>query len=172
MRQYVLPFSGLKLGQHTYDFTMTKVYFDALAKLEETSEIYGLIDANIELKLTLEKQQNMLQFDFNFTGSIEVACDRCNDPLSVDASSSRKLIVKFGENDMEETDEIIVLQESEHKIDITHYIYEFITLALPAKRAHSIEDCNQEVIDQINHISEQNDSAPTDPRWDALKQID
>ena len=44
-----------------------------------------------------------------------------------------------------------------------------IVLAIPNKRVHeSEEDCNQDVLDELDDYESEEE---TDPRWDALKNL-
>jgi uncharacterized metal-binding protein YceD (DUF177 family) len=81
--------------------------------------------------------------------------------------------MKFGAEPGEESEDVIILAEKEYKVDISHYIYEFLTLHLPAKRVHGEDKdghslCNSDV---IRILEEHSDEQGSDPRWDALKKL-
>ena len=88
-----------------------------------------------------------------------------------------KLIVKFGDNQFEETDEILIIPEKEHQVNISQYIYEYIHLCLPLQRIHpeneaGESECNPDVLEKLNkHKNLRNPEEPIDERWNALKNI-
>lgn len=163
MKEFLIPFSGLKTGKHEFEFKIGHEFFEAFdqALLE---------DAELDVKLILEKMETMLILNLHAKGFTEVPCDRCGDLFKLPLESSERVIVKFGDEAFEQTDEIIVLKPEEHEIDISQRIYEMIVLNLPNKRVHKkLSDCNQEVLKKLNEINSSEDDI--DPRWEALKKL-
>ena len=90
LKQFVIPYSGLALGNHQFEFILGDKFFESI----EYSEIkHGQLLAVINL----EKQERMLVFDFDINGIVRVECDRCLDDLEIEVSDTERLIVKFGE---------------------------------------------------------------------------
>jgi uncharacterized metal-binding protein YceD (DUF177 family) len=163
---FVIPFSGLKPGKHEYSFVIDNEFFEHF----EYSELKA---GMLKVDLLLEKQENMLVLHFTIDGTVHVMCDRCLDYYDQPVSGTEQLIVKFGETSYEETDEIVVIPVTEHRINVGHFIYEYIHLLLPYKCVHPDDEngtsrCNQEVIDKLNITW---DDESTDPRWDDLKKL-
>ena len=114
----------------------------------------------------------MLVFDFVINGSINVICDRCLDNFDFLIDKQERLIVKFGEEFGEENDDIIIIPETEHQIDISSNLYEYIILMLPIKKTHPEDEngntmCNPEIIKKLNELSK----PEPDSRWDSLKGL-
>ncbi len=165
LAEYIIAFSGLKIGQHDFEYTLQDAFFDEFADAD-------FRNANVHLQVVLDKRESMLTFDFTFDGEVETDCDRCGDPLQMQVNGSGHLIVKFGSEELEQTDEILVIPEHESQLNIAQFAYEYIVLAMPIKRAHEIEDCNKEVIARLEeHSIDEQDVPETDPRWAALKQL-
>jgi len=163
MKEFIIPFSGLKTGKHEFKFKIDHTFFEAFdqALLE---------DANLNADLVLEKTESMLILNLNAKGFTHVPCDRCGDYFDLPIESSERVIVKFGDEEFEQTDEIIVLRPEEYEIDVSQRIYEMIVLNLPNKRVHqNPEDCNQEVLEKLNEINGPEEDI--DPRWEALKKL-
>ena len=83
-----------------------------------------------------------------------ITCDRCLDEFNFPVDYQTKLIVNFGKNKGEVTEEIITISESDHEINVAQYIYEFIHLALPMKKVHpddekGVSTCNGEVMKKL-----------------------
>lgn len=163
MKEFIIPFSGLKTGKHEFKFKIGHTFFEAFdqALLE---------DADLDVDLVLEKVETMLILNLQASGFLNVPCDRCGDMFKMPIECSERVIVKFGDEEFEQTDEIIVLRPEEYEIDVSQRIYEMIVLNLPNKRLHeNPEDCNQEVLKKLNEINSQEEEI--DPRWEALKKL-
>jgi len=166
LQNYVIPFSGLKPGAHQYDFEVDDRFFESFEDQE-------ISQGDIHVDLMLEKQERMLVLEFDIKGKVNIMCDRCLDLYDQPVSGKERLIVKFGEDYHEESEEVIVIPESEHQLDVSHYIYEFIHLLMPLKRVHpndeeGISSCNLDITGRME--AHENDKS-TDPRWDALKNL-
>ena len=86
--------------------------------------------------------------------------------------TQEKLIVKFGTENYQETEEILVLADSEYELNVASNIYEFIMVNMPQKRVHDEGLCNQAVIDELEKIEyKEKEDKDIDPRWSGLKNI-
>lgn len=165
MVEYIIPIKDLSLGSHRYTYKIDDAFF---ADFEHLDADKGLLNLVVDLMV----ESNLLDFRFHFTGYIELLCDRCLDDLKLNVENNFRLIVKYGEQFEEISEEVIIIPSSESNIDLCQFVYEYINLMLPIKKVHSGSDlrgdkCNKEMINQINKYSRQK----SDPRWDALKKI-
>lgn len=166
LEEFVIQFSGLKEGFHSFQFDIERSFFECFEW--EVPE-----SANIHVDLEFEKKVNMLVLDFDISGTITVPCDRCATPVDVEVEHSERLMVKFGEQDLDD-ESIVVLHDTAHQIDVSRMIHEFIELGTPRKRAHEEEeDCDQQALDALDQYTllEEDKNEPIDPRWEALKKL-
>lgn len=164
--QFIIPYAGLKLGEHQFNFEITDEFF-------KKYDYSDLRKGNIQVGLILEREERMLILNFDIDGSVEVVCDRCLDLYDQVIHGEEHLFFKFGDDFHEESDEIIVIQGSGNKIDVGHYIYEFINLLLPYRLVHPDNEngesgCNKEFLQELE---EQIPHDEVDPRWEALKKL-
>ena len=89
-----------------------------------------------------------------------------------------KLIVKVGGNDnTNDDDDIITIAANEHQLDLSQYLYEYITLSLPIKRTHPLDkkgkpSCDKKMLKQVQQfLTKEEKTESTDPRWNDLKKI-
>ena len=165
LSEYNINFASLKQGIHLYEYKINDTFFQIFECNEFTS-------ADFKVKLTFEKQSTMLLLGFKIKGSIEVPCDRCLDEVKLKIKGEENLIVKFGDEDYDDTDDLVVLPENEHQINIAKYIYEYIQINVPQKRAHKKKECNQEVIEKLKKVEvKENKTQNIDPRWSKLTQL-
>lgn len=166
MKEFVISFYGLKPGIHTFNFEIGNSFFSAF---ENTL----IEDADFDVTLTLEKLTTMLVLSFKGKGKVNDLCDRCGDPLVLKSKVKDEIIVKFGDEDYEQVDEVLVLSHDTHEIDVAPLIYEMIVLNLPRKKVHASKaECNTEVLERLEAAESRDENKEdTDPRWEALKKL-
>lgn len=164
--QYTISFSGLAIGHHEFIFEVDEKFFSCF----EGSEISS---GAMQVRIDLEKSSTMLELHFHLQGIVRVSCDLCTGDFDLPVEGAEKLIVKFGEEEFENTDDIIILPHGEHQINIAQPLYEFINLSLPARRVHPEGECDQEMLIKIEEYRarDKESGEETDPRWDMLKNI-
>ena len=168
LRNYSIPFTGLKLGKHQFEYEVNDAFFDEFE--------YSLVKkANLKCLVELEKQETMLILTFGINGTIDTSCARCLAQYPQQVDIHEQQIAKFSEEDMDADEEIIILTKNDHEIDISGLIYEYINVALPFITVCDDEGntpyCDKEMLDSLNKLSANNNNNEADPRWDALKNI-
>jgi uncharacterized metal-binding protein YceD (DUF177 family) len=160
---YTIPFVGLKLGQHLFDFDLDKTFFESLP--------YSLVDdGKLVVKLSLEKKETMLVASFEVKGVVSMPCARCNEEMSQKIKGDLTVYYVFGDEE-----NLIVIPRESYEIDVQQSMYEMIMLALPARSAHKKNECNEEMVRLIEQYMSKPDSKDDedniDPRWAALKNL-
>jgi len=170
LSEYNIKFEGLKQGTHFFEFDVGNTFF-------EEFECFDFKDSAIAVGLEFEKQSTIMVLTFDFLGAITVPCDRCLDDVEVEVAGEEKLFVKFGNEEYDETDEILMLPIHEYELNVAKYIYEFINVNIPQKRTHDEDLCNQDVIDKLKEVApvapetESSKEIDVDPRWASLQGI-
>lgn len=165
MNRFIIPFSGLKEGMHDFAFDLEDKFF-------EHFEYTEISKCKVHVDCLLEKQSRMMVLHFTIAGTVFVPCDRCGEEFGLDIAGEQKLFVKYGETHTEESEDILVITEKEHEIDISQYLYEYVLLLLPMKKTHPEDEhgnslCNPEILRFIKDTEEQ----PIDPRWEVLQKL-
>jgi uncharacterized protein len=172
LKQFSIPFTGLKLGKHQFEFEIDNSFFDAFE--------YSLVKkGDLKVLVELDKQETMLILQFKIDGTIELDCDKCLSFFNAPISISERQIVKFAEDDLESDDlEIIMLNKKESEIDISEMMYEFITVSVPYIKVCEEDgngtQCDQEMIARLESLSianKEEQETNDDPRWAALKKL-
>ncbi len=168
LKNYIISFSGLKLGNHEFDFQISDSFF-------ETFEFSRTQKANLTLKVILNRAENMLNLDFNFNGSVNVSCDSCGEEFDFPLNFSESLIVKFSDQEQEDSDEVVFLPHTAYQINLAQFIYEFVNLALPMRLTHEEDKqgnpvCRVNVLDEFEEFEDQ-ENEEIDARWEALKKL-
>jgi uncharacterized metal-binding protein YceD (DUF177 family) len=163
LKEYNVVFSGLSLGEHNYDYVINRSFFDS----------FGYTDfEEIQLKVhvTLEKQDSLISIHFNILGEIEVNCDRCGNELTKSVQTSNTLLLKFSDHTTNDGDDLITLPNTAFEINLSQYIYEYTSLAIPTRRVHE-GDCLSDLIKETTEEEKEADQESIDPRWKALEQL-
>lgn len=165
LKQFVIQFESLKIGNHDFQFEIDETFFEQLDSPE-------ISKGKFQIDLDFEKMSTMLVLNFKINGSVLLSCDRCLEDFYYDLKTKQKLIVKFGEESFEESDEVIVLASNKTDIDISQFIYEYILLAIPQRRVHDEKDCDPEIVKLLNSTKKAKaEIKESDPRWDVLKKL-
>lgn len=162
-RNFIVQFEGLKEGLHHYDFKIDDAFF---AVFEGELVNRGALDVDLEF----EKKSNMLVLNFTISGKVITECDRCGDDLDVPLEFSRRLIVKYGVEGEEPSEDLAFIPHSAYELDVSPYIYEFVVLAMPLRNVHPKGKCNAEALARLEELSSKNDP-DIDPRWSKLNEL-
>jgi len=169
MNEYRITIRGIEEGIHSFTFEIKDSFFKAFSQSE-------VKHADIVSTILLEKKNNKLELSIELNGSINhLLCDICAEEISIDISLITKMMIKETSENLESTDEIIYINSNDKELSIEHLIFELITLSLPNRRQHPINEdgttnCNKEMIsliDKYNNIERKS----SDARWDALKDL-
>ena len=108
LKPYSIPYTGLKLGKHSFDFEITKAFFD---EFEYSLVKSGKLDCRVEL----DKQETMIILDFKINGTIDMGCDRCLAEYPQVIETGERAIAKFGEVEIGDDEvDIITLSKNDH----------------------------------------------------------
>ncbi len=172
LKEFTIPFVGLKLGEHRFDFKISKPFF-------EYFEYEEFNDVDIKLDVLLIKKNTMLEFTLAFKGFVNVNCDSTNEPFNQEIKGDYHFVVNFGEIFNNENEALLILPHGSYEINIQQYIYETIVLAIPKRKVHpGIEDgtLESDILIKLEELRpKQNinlqEGKITDPRWDELKKL-
>jgi uncharacterized metal-binding protein YceD (DUF177 family) len=181
---YKVSLKSLSPGIHTYEFLLENKFF---IDIDGTEVQKG----KVKVFLSVKRTSMMFEMNFQIEGVVFVPCDRCLDDLELPIESKNRLIVKFGKEYAEESEEIVVIPEDEGAINLAWFLYEFIALTVPMKHIHPPGKCNKMMSSKLKkHLARHSeddgndnydvsgeaediilDDTPEDidPRWDALK---
>jgi uncharacterized metal-binding protein YceD (DUF177 family) len=171
-RDFEIPFEGLNVGKHVFEFEITDAFFEELE--------YSIIQkGQVKVDFILDKKETMMVGNIKMLGQVEKECDRCTEPISVPVDIEHRVVFKFSEEPSEDED-LIALASNEFKIHTAPIFYEILTVELPSRTIHAEDECSEEMLELLeeytNFTEEEEDTAEdegedNDPRWDALKNL-
>ncbi|HEX9152726.1 MAG TPA: DUF177 domain-containing protein [Flavobacterium sp.] len=175
-KEYLIPFVGLKLGKHQFEYQISNAFF-------EIFDYNEFQNSDIKVNVVLEKKSTMLELSLKHKGTVNVPCDLTSEDFDLPVKGKMKLIVRFGEMYNNDNEELLILPHGEFEIDIAQYIYEMIVLSVPLRRVHpGVKDgsLNTEALKKLKELTikeqkkehkQEQKEENIDPRWDKLKQL-
>jgi uncharacterized metal-binding protein YceD (DUF177 family) len=174
LKEFTIPFIGLKLGEHHFDFNIENSFFEHF-EYDEFNKV------NIKLNVLLNKKSTLLEFTLSFDGFVNVNCDVTNEPYNQEVSGEYHFIVKFGDEFNAENDDLLIIPHGSYEVNIQQYVYESIVLAMPSRKIHpGVADgtLKSDILVKLEELSPKDledektsTDDKTDPRWDSLKKL-
>jgi uncharacterized metal-binding protein YceD (DUF177 family) len=172
LKEYLIPFVGLKIGKHQFDYHIDNTFFKSF-------EYDEFNDVSVKVEIVLEKKSTMLELDFKHKGTVNVPCDVSGEEFDLPIKGKLKLLVKFGDAFNDENEELLILPHGEFQVNVAQYIYESIILSVPLRRVHpGVKDGSlSDVIEKLESLSpkennkEEQQNNDIDPRWENLKKL-
>ncbi len=163
LKDHIIHFSGLKDGEHAFSFMLGQEFFQAAAEEE-------WLGGDVTATVRLDKSPIMLVTHMQLAGTVEVRCDRCDTPFGLPVSGDQRQIFHLTETEPFDDDELVALGPSAHSVELTHYFYECLRLALPARHVHAPGQCDPAAEAVLGRLSVEHPTGP-DPRWAALDNL-
>ena len=178
---YNIQLKSMAIGKSEFEYHLDNEFFGMIGEEE-------IQKGDIKCKVTVDKTQKQSELNFELEGKVVVECDRCLEEMDQPVKTTGHLIVRFGKEFMDDGDDIVIVPEEQGCINISWFLYEFVTLAIPIKHVHPYGLCNkgmskklsehlavdaddEDFIGNEDDIEETSDQGPSDPRWDALKNL-
>ena len=185
--EYKLPLKSMPAGTHQFEYRLDKRFFENM----ESADIH---DADLTVHLTVTYKADIYSLDFAIQGTITLICDRCLDDLIFPVDTTYHIAVKYGEDYSDDSDELLVIPESDNYLNVAYMIYDTVALTIPIKHVHPMGKCNRQMsamlkkhrahqsgdedteledtlIDEMETMDSNEPEAATDPRWDQLKKL-
>jgi len=183
---YKIDLKNLSPGTHNFEYTLGTTFFVNI----DGDEVQK---GKVNVTLTVKRTSAAFEMDFQLQGNVMVPCDRCLDEMELPIETQNRLVVKFGKEYAEESDEVVIIPESEGAINLAWFLYEFVALTIPMKHVHAPGKCNKTMSSKLKKHSTRSSSDSeeeyddddsgddmsmddsgtdtADPRWDALKGL-
>ncbi len=180
---YNIDLKNLSQGVHEYTYFLENKFFIDIDGAEVQK-------GKVHVNLSVKNSNSIYEMNFQIEGVVMVPCDRCLDDMEIPVETRNRLVVKFGDEYAEESDEVVIIPFEEGAINLAWFIYEFIALSIPMKHVHAPGKCNKGMSsklkkhtarssadeeelddDMVDDDVIEDDSDSIDPRWDALKGL-
>ena len=116
LKEYLIPFAGLKLGKHQFDYQIDNTFFAGFDYDEFNN-------ASVKVTIVLEKKSTMLELNFKHKGTVNVPCDVSGEEFDLPIKGNLKLLIKFGDAFNDENEELLILPHGDYQVNVAQYIY-------------------------------------------------
>ncbi len=166
MESYRINILGLSLAIHHFQYEFGSEFFRKYDK--------GLVsEGKFTVDVALDKRETFLEAEFKIVGSVRLVCDRSLDEFDHPVDITRKIIFKYGDQEMEVSEDVMMIPHGVESLEVGQYIYEFIALAIPMKKLHPRfqDESDEEGIIYSSDSTEEKKEDEIDPRWEMLKKL-
>jgi uncharacterized protein len=168
LKSFEINLSRLKNGIHHFQFELAPDFFETFEN-NLVEEGFG------KASLVMDKSESMMALNFTIEVDILLICDVSIESYRESLNCQKKHIVKFGLTSEELSDEISTIDMGMQILNVSGYIYEFVSLEIPMKKIHprlrGQERADLVYKDETSSLSDQEKENKFDPRWEVLKKI-
>ncbi len=154
-------------GEHEFEFILEKEFFELFDEIKDT-------DGKLLARVILNKSEILITLKINIKGSVQAVCDRCLDEFELPIEAKTEMFIKFGNENEELAENLLVVSDKEDSIDIKGLLYELYMLNYPIQAVHPEIDgqatCNENMLNKLDEYSVDSEDY-IDPRWDELRKI-
>ncbi|SHK52536.1 Uncharacterized metal-binding protein YceD, DUF177 family [Hymenobacter psychrotolerans DSM 18569] len=171
--QYDINIAKLADKTHHFAFELDRAFF-------EQFEQQLIPDGQVHADVTLHKTDRLLTFDFHLKGTVRQVCDRSLDDYDQEIETREQLLVRYGDRDLELDDNVLQIKTDTQTLPLAQHLFDYIGLALPMKKLHprfqNEPDENPDSDTKLIFTTRQegddeDDEDDTDPRWNALRNL-
>ena len=165
LKEFRINIAGLSNKVHEFDYHIGRSFFESFK-----SEL--LEDADLNVKVLLDKHETFLDANFSIKGGVWLICDRSLDKFEERLEISGRILFKYADRTEEISEDIMNIHRDTEALDLSQFIFDFIGTSLPMKRLHPrFRDEAVEGEGKIVWSSGSPEESETDPRWEKLKNI-
>jgi len=170
LNPYSVNIIGLSNKAHSFSFQIGDEFFARYG--------HDLVSGgNFIAEIVLDKHETFIGAEIKITGHAALICDRSLEPFDYPVKIDKRVVFKFGEEEKEVSDEIVLITRETTSLDLGQLMYEFISLEIPMRKLHprfqEEDEENEEgkVIYSSTTESQDNEEDAIDPRWEQLKKL-
>ncbi len=157
-----MQLAALADGHYEQDFEIDSTFF-------KNMENPDILSADIHVHLDMEKKHEAYDCTFHCQGKLQVPCDRCLDPLDMDVDTTYHIVIKYGDNYDDASDDVLVIPYADSYLNVAYLLYDTILLTIPLRHVHPLGKCNRAMAAVLNRHGARTDDEQTD---EALDEID
>lgn len=155
----------MELGESRFEYHLDNEFFKNI-----DGEEFQKGDITAVVLVNKESKQSELRFELE--GKIVVTCDRCLEEMYLPIKTTGHLIVKMGKEYSDDGDEIVIIPEDKGVINVSWFMYEFVSLAIPIKHVHPYGLCNKDMSKKLREHLAVDKSEESDDDLDDMDQMD
>ena len=140
---YKVQLASLPDGHHEQEFECGTEFF-------KNMENPDIISSDVKVHLDLDKKNDAYDCTFHCKGMLKIPCDRCLDPIDHEVDATYHIIVKYGDDYNDESDDLLIIPESDPYLNVAYMLYDTIVLTIPLRHVHPMGKCNRAMMAALN----------------------
>ena len=123
LKEYTIRIINLQEKEYEYDFNLSNAYF----------EYFDYSDINsgaCTCHLLLEKSSRLINCTISIKGKVNLTCDRSLDLFDFSVDIDKKLIFKYGKEDVELDEDVYTIAEDTEEIKFGQLLFDLIGVYL------------------------------------------
>ena len=174
MASFKLNLKALPFDSQSVNYRLGVDFFPG----DEPTEV-SAADVDVEIEVT-RKSERDYALTMTCRGTLGIPCDRCLEPMEHHVDTTYHLNIRQEGEELDDSrDTVLVLPEAWHELDLAPIIRDTVLLTIPIMHTHDPGKCNPLMLERLseheasdhNDIENENENAPADPRWDALRKL-
>ena len=161
----------MPIGTQSFEYHLGKEFFTEM----ESSDIQ---DADLNVKLSVIHKGDIYDLNIDIKGEMTLICDRCLDYMQQPVDVEYHIVVKYGDEYCDDSDEVLEIPENENYFNVADLIYDTVSLEIPIMHVHSDGECNESMSEVLRKHQvgvgvelESEEEQAIDPRWAKLKEL-
>lgn len=167
LKDFKIKFSGLSLGEHSFDYQLNNEFFGLF-------DYHEFQDSDLNAHVVLVKKSNGMDLNMKIEGVVTIPCDVTTDLYAQPIEGEAEIVVKFGDEYDDTNEDILILPMGEYELNVAQYLYETAVLAVPLKRISPEAESGKkgkEIRERLEDLSPEKETNSPDPRWDKLRNL-
>lgn len=156
--QYKIQLAALPQGTFEQDFVCDTEFFKAMESID-------ILGGDVDVHLEITHKNGVYDCCFEIDGEIDIECDRCLEPMKHIVEADYHLIVKYGLEYDDSSDEVLIIPQEWTVMDFSQIILDTILLTIPIRHIHTEGECDSEMatkfeshlVDSVDDNDEQDD---------------
>lgn len=144
--QYKLELASLPEGEYKQEFVCDTAFFQSIESID-------VIGGEVRVSLSLLHKNGVYDCHFSFDGEVEISCDRCLEAMSHRVDTDYDIIVKYGEEYDDTSDEVLVIPDEMRVLDISSLLHDTIVLTIPIRHVHPEGECDAQMASRFDELS-------------------
>lgn len=136
--QYKVQLAALPQGTFEQDFVCDTDFFKSMESID-------ILSGNVEVHLEITHKNGVYDCSFEIDGEIDIACDRCLEPMKHIVEADYNMIVKYGPEYDDSSDEVLIIPQEQTTMDFSEIILDTILLTIPIRHIHPEGECDSEM---------------------------
>ncbi|MBC6990298.1 DUF177 domain-containing protein [Hymenobacter sp. BT491] len=170
--QFDLAIAKLAFKTHHFAFELGRAFFEQFDQ--------SLIqEGDLHADLDLTKTDRLLTLDFHIKGTVRLTCDRSLEEFDQPIDVQHQLLVRYGDQDLELDEDVLQITPDTQTLPVAQHLFDYIGLAIPMKKLHprfqnepdENPEADSKLIFSTRSDADENDDESSDPRWDALRNL-